>query len=691
MKIRWPLYVLFSLLAVAAKAGELDSLLKVIDRLEERGRESELLNIYTRTAYLYKTLDKFEEAKAYYSRSLDIARRYDQWISINENLFGIAMCDQRLNNFQEALQGYNTILELEKVAPQRHNQGQVLSNISSIYQSLGDYEKAFAIQLQALELHELAGDTVGIVTANYTLGTIFFYQDRFEQALGAYEKAYELSRRTAEKRLVFSCLGALGSVHERLGNDDKSIYYNQQSLHLAEELHYKQGISYTYGNMAANYVNKKDYPKAEKLYQQSIKLKTELGDKWGSIGSYLGLGGLYITWDQPRKAVPILLTALEMAQQLETKPRQVKAYQLLSKAYAATGDKKNAFEYLSNYVTLQDSVLNEKTVEEMGQSKRRYEIEKREHEIALLKTENELLGKNKKIQSLRNYFFVSIIMVLLAFSGWFFNRHKLQQQVNGLLEEKNVLLNAKNEEIFVKNKQLKQSNESLEQFAYVASHDLKEPLRMINSYTKLLERRYTPLFDESAKEFMFFITDAVSRMETLLNDLLDFPRAGNSKPKNDRVDFSDVLIIVQSNLKVQLAEMNATLIVRNENMPVLQANRSQLVQLVQNLVSNAVKFRGERDPQVIVDCTQQAGKFIFSVTDNGIGIRSEHLQKVFEMFHRLHDKAKYQGTGIGLAVCQRIVEHYGGELWVESVFGEGSTFFFSVPVECAVPELMEVS
>ncbi len=690
MNVRWPLYIIFVFLVGTAHAGELDSLLTVINRLEERGQESELLTVYTRTADLYKTLDKFEEAKEYYSQSLDIARRYDQWISINENLFGIAMCDQRLNNFQEALQGYNTILELEKVAPQKHNQAEVMSNISSIYQSLGDYEKAFEMQLQALELHELANDAIGIVTATYTLGTIFFYQERFEQALGAYEKAHLLSKDLEEKRLLFSCLGALGSVHERLGNDDKSIYYNQQSLQLAEKLHYSHGISYAYGNMAANYLNKKDYPKAEELYLQSIKLKTELGDKWGSIGSYLGLGGLYITSGRPAKAVPILKSALEMADQLEAKPRQVKAYQLLSQAYKELGDKENAFEYLSSYVSLQDSVLNEKTVEEMGQSKRRYEIEKREQEITLLKTENELLGKNKKIQSLQNYFFLSIIMVLLAFSGWFFNRHKLQQKLNELLEEKNGLLNAKNEEIFVKNKQLKQSNESLEQFAYVASHDLKEPLRMINSYTKLLERRYTSLFDDSAKEFMFFITDAVSRMETLLNDLLDFSRAGNSKPKNDKVDFSDVMIIVQSNLKVQLAEMNATLIVHNQNMPVFQANRSQLVQLVQNLVSNAVKFRGEADPKVVVDCVRKDGKFIFSVTDNGIGIKPENLHKVFEMFHRLHDKSKYQGTGIGLAVCQRIVEHYGGELWVESVLGEGSTFFFSIPVEAAIPVLAEV-
>ena len=259
----------------------------------------------------------------------------------------------------------------------------------------------------------------------------------------------------------------------------------------------------------------------------------------------------------------------------------------------------------------------------------------------------------------------------------------LLEDNNVLLEEKNELLNGKNELIAIKNKQLEYSNQDLQQFAYVASHDLKEPLRMINSYTKLLEKRYNHLYDDSGKEFMFFVTDAVKRMGILLDDLLDFSRAGGQEPSTKYISLENIMVLVEANLKHRFMTLNAKLEVKIENLPAVKAHQTQLLQLLQNLVSNGVKFKGEGDPIVIVDCVKREKDFVVSVKDNGIGISNENKKKVFEMFKRLHTRDEYEGTGIGLATCKRIVTSWGGDIWVESEVGVGSTFFFSIPFSAA--------
>lgn len=671
------LFFLFSLaLGASPKKDSLILRLKQLDRSEktlEWAKTKKMLGEEMRDA------GQFADAVYQFEAAMEAAKELANLELIAESILGLAKSHHRLNNFSNALELYNKYLEYYSTVISNPKNAFVYSQLSDIYQNLGDNQKAFDLQIKALQLFEAAADTNGVASSTYSMASIFFYQQRYTEAQEKYEEAYRLGKVVNNGRLIYSCLAAIGSVYERKGNLKKSLYYNQESLKKAKSINYKYGIAYAYGNLGAIYLLGKDYKKAEHYYMKSLKMKESLGDKWGAIGGNFGLGRTYIAWGFPDQAIPILEVGLETAKAIDSKTRVLEGYQFMAEAYKAKDNKAIAFDYLSKYVALKDSILNEKTVEEMGQSKRRYEISKKEHEITLLKKENEIFEKQEQVQNLKSYFLLSAVLLLLVLSGWFFSRNKLQQEVNVLLEEKNTLLNTKSQEIQHKNEQLADSNESLTQFAYVASHDLKEPLRMIKSYTRLLEKKYTPLFDENAKEFMFYITDAVDRMTTLLDDLLEFSRAGNNKFTDDYLSFSDVMVIVQSNLKVQLAELNATMKVNIPDIPPIKANRTQLVQLIQNLVSNGVKFRGERDPVVTVRCENINDELVFSVKDNGIGISEENKSKVFEMFRRLHTREQYSGTGIGLATCKRIVDHYGGKIWVESTLGEGSTFFFTLP------------
>ena len=227
------------------------------------------------------------------------------------------------------------------------------------------------------------------------------------------------------------------------------------------------------------------------------------------------------------------------------------------------------------------------------------------------------------------------------------------------------------------NQELARSNQELEQFAYVASHDLQEPLRMVASYTQLLSRRYQGKLDATADEFIGYSVDGALRMQRLIQDLLTYARVGTKGDALGPVDAGKVLQQVLASLEVSIREQAAE--VSFEPLPWVHADESQLGQLLQNLVGNALKFRSpERPPHIHVSARQQGGEWVFAVQDDGIGIEPQYFERIFVIFQRLQAKTDYPGTGIGLAVCKRIVERHGGRIWVESRVGQGTTFFFTL-------------
>jgi light-regulated signal transduction histidine kinase (bacteriophytochrome) len=233
--------------------------------------------------------------------------------------------------------------------------------------------------------------------------------------------------------------------------------------------------------------------------------------------------------------------------------------------------------------------------------------------------------------------------------------------------------------------EVERSNQELEQFAYVASHDLQEPLRLVSAYTQLLMQRYRNKLDADADPLVNFITEGVTRMQRLIQDLLAFSRVSARGRPFARTEGAKILEEALRNLSLAIREQQA--VITHDPLPALMCDETQFVQLFQNLIGNAIKFRRKEPPRIHVGVHKTAGghAWQFSVRDNGIGIEPEFYERVFVIFQRLHARKKYAGTGIGLAICKRVVERHSGRIWVESEKDKGSTFFFTVPLNPNTP------
>lgn len=672
-----------------ASAGIIDSLeIEIATKVQN---EQHLFELSSSLGKAYLKEFNYSEASKHLTVADSIAEKLNLKAKRFLTLIDLGQAQFSVSDYSKAIESFQLVIEKGKTFLKENEIANLYTQLAKTYQATGNHDKAYDYQLSALSIRESQNDSVGIAQCQYEIGTIFFYQTNYELALKYYKKSLDLCEALNNQGLIYSCLGAIGGVYGRMEENELSLSYNQKAYQLAKDLNYDIGIAYSAHNIGGVYIMMEQYDEALNYLNQSMDYKLANNDKWGQVNGMIMIAKAYKGKGAIVKSIGELYKAKMVAEEINSPPRMLEVYEELALTLALNDDYKEAFHFAGVYNQMKDSLLNEQTLASINDAQSKYEV---------LQKENALLIKEKELVSLywKGGILAGILLILLVWLS--FNKYRTQKLMNEELAIKNHHISHQNKELEIaykkqeitngmlekkhrqikyQNNRLAHSNNELQRFAYIASHDLKEPLRNIGSYASLLKRRYSSTLNEEANEFIGFITKGVEKMYNLLNDVLEYSKIENDEKKIQEVDLNEVIETVISNLKNQIIEKNVSLEVKH--LPNINANKVHLIQIFQNLVSNGIKYSDKENPKIKIGAEMHESEILFTIKDNGIGMEMEYKDKVFEIFQRLHGEDEYLGTGVGLAICKKIVNQYGGSIWVESEPRIGSIFYFTLPID----------
>ena len=380
--------------------------------------------------------------------------------------------------------------------------------------------------------------------------------------------------------------------------------------------------------------------------------------------------------EQYDKAIAIGNEALDFAVENKNPSSALYLYRKLSKLYAANNDHKTAFDYSSQYIQLRDSTFSEEKTIAAAELEEQYNTKRKDIENKTLKEKEKANAFTIESQKHINFALFTIALLFMLLGASLFYAYDINKRRSILLEE---TVKERTKELVSSNAQLIKSNEELQNFAYIASHDLKEPIVTMTAFSTLLNKEVSTLDNQQLKDVSGFIHSNANRLLNLVQDLLEFSNISNQDQMAQFVDLNatlkSVTNIIRGNSKKEFE------IVCNQTLPHIKSYESKMFTLFLNLISNGLKYNHSSAPMVKIAYTIDDSYCTFSISDNGIGIAPEHFEKIFMMFKRLNNRSEFEGSGLGLASCKKIVELMQGIIWVDSENRNGTTFYFSIPIE----------
>jgi signal transduction histidine kinase len=538
-------------------------------------------------------------------------------------------------DYSKVMEYASAALEFSQTAGDLQQEVIALNHIAVYHGLNADYKNAMECFLEALEKSKQISFRRYTSRSLINIATIYGSLYNYQEAVNRYQTVLEEYSDVIDDYTRVVVLNNLGNIHYHTNAEDKALECFQQALELAAQINYKSMIAHTQAQIGRVYAALKKFDKSFEWAEKAETLFDELGEINGEQINLINFGNLYLHKKEFDKAIRLTSKGIETAKRMKDDENEIRGYQILAKIYRELKDFEKALDYQLVYSKAQERFAREQQSRQILDMEIQFAIREKQKEIEQLTKENEY-------QAL-------------------------------LLDQSDQIAN--------QNVQLLQVNDELRQFAYVASHDLKEPLRMIGSYTQLIRRKFKEHTDDNTEPFFDFVSEGVVRMNNLLDALLKYATVGKSELEKETVDLNTVIEIVQLNLQVSIEETQAE-IVAETKLPTVYSVQSLLIQLIQNLVSNAIKFRKpDRPPCIHLSSKEDDDHYTIHVMDNGIGIDPEFQERIFVIFQRLHKRSQYEGTGIGLAICQKIVQKLGGVITVHSQLDEGATFSFTIPKE----------
>ncbi|MGB0864089.1 MAG: tetratricopeptide repeat protein [Saprospiraceae bacterium] len=493
-----------------------------------------------------------------------------------------------------------------------------------IYQEQVEVVSATAHFMKAIEaLKGLEAEYKQEVAGVYMNMAIISYHNRnFTESLEALEEATRYMEELDFHVGMFRCYNTYGNVYNELNELDNAEIFYQKSLKIVQKLNNSQYLANTYSNLSNIAEKRTDFEKALRLVRKSISINQLLNSEAVIAVDYRRIGVIYFELGRVEKGIEYLEKSYELSTELGSNKEALVTLNSLADACSKAKLWEQAYHYRTLQGKLKSKMFSEEKTRVLSEMQVHHQLERKQRETKILK--------------------------------------------------------ASEEKIRVYADKLAESNQELERFARVASHDMKEPLRMIKSYLSLIKRKVDKLGDEDLNEYMFFAIDGADRMQVLITEILKLAAVQSKSHKMSKVDMNDVVFMAKNNLRQVIAERNVTVNLPS-SLPIVEGNMALLIQLFQNLIANGVKYNRSETPQIDIKMKEQENTYQFEVIDNGIGIEEAYFDKVFEMLTRLHNRTEFEGTGIGLATCKRIVERHEGKIWVTSEHGKGSNFQFYMP------------
>jgi signal transduction histidine kinase len=639
-----------------------------LDKARKTGNQKDIFDAQRGIGFIYEDNAMAAQYIPTYEEAARIAENLPD--SFKTTIYNdLAIGHRKNGNFRTAFGYYEKVLAIAEKIKDYEMIGSSYHGLGTMHREIGIYDKAVSYYLKSLDISEKLQSTKDIIASHRDISETYLKAKDYDKALMHINKAYPLAigrqishpkEEEANSQLA-NVLKCHGEVLFQLGNTEGALKKYEEALTIYRSIDLKVYIARTLMLISDVYFKKQAFSQVVATYKECLQYESFFleGDQ---AELHYKIGLLYRQQGKGTEAETEFLKSLAIAQKLDYKEIAQRANYQMFLLCLDKHENPRALAYLNVANALNDSLFNANKTRQTAEMELKFDTEKRENEINTLKARE---TRFLLIVSISAFLMIVLFLgFLVQMRGRSFRAMKL-----------------KNDEIQQQYKRLEESNEILSQFAYVAAHDLKEPLRSIGSYVGLIQMKYAKDLPPDAKEYMQFVNSGVKRMYSLLTDLLDFSQVISQQPGAEVIRPDEVLEDVKANLRNAIESKNAQVLCM-ENLPSIRMNRSHLLQLFQNLIGNALKFT-TGIPIVRVEGREENGHILLTIEDNGIGINKEYGSKVFVLFQQLNKKDRFDGTGIGLTICKNIVEKYNGRIWFDSEENIGTKFYISIPANAA--------
>ncbi len=576
-------------------------------------------------------------------------------------------------NYSKAITVLDSAKNISKSLKNYHLYALATNNIANIYRKQGRHGDALESYFEVLDLikdKDLDRDQA-LILGN--VGILYKEQLDYDKALTYYKKALYIYKKTNDNRSISLVLNNIGNIYSAQKNYSKALATHQSALETRKNINDTKGIASSLINIGDVYLELKGYNQALTNVNEGIELNKNIDNKEIELSAKILQSKIFLAQNKYSKVIQTAKKTLNLSIELDDVSQQQVACQLLSEAYQSKKDYKNALRFSKKEQILKDSLFSQSNRRTIDELTNKFKFEQQEKTIL---NQELAIAKNEVTRENSRFLFASIIFTFSVFSifGFVYIYNKRNANIN--LLKTNFEINKQNEELRNAQNHLKAANQDLESFTRMASHDLKEPLRMMGSFAQLLKRKNKQL-DESSKEYIEYISDAAKRMNTMLNDMLAYATQDIVIDNTTNFDLQNVISAVRKDLQFLINESDAQIII-HDKLPHIKGQESLIIQVFQNLIGNAIKYKqADLVPEINIHSVEYDNSVVVTIQDNGVGIDQKNQESAFKLFQRFNDSKA--GSGIGLATCKKIIELHSGTIKLESVVNEGSKFTLTFP------------